>query len=791
MTRSVERRFLIIISGALLLVVMPLFALFLVFSSEQITKTQTQHLSVLIAGNSQALGKPLWDFDIESIEQVISTMVSDPTVKRVNVRDTSGLFDSTRSKSEVTNTNGMTSIIRPIHYKSLNGIRHVGWLEIYFTPVGLFSAFDVFNGILSGIFLLAIFLVLFIAVIGNRFMVVQPLMKLTAAIDATRINGSRQRVDWHSNDEIGRLARSFNEMQTQLEHEELELKWAHEHTTEIYNRTPAMLFSTDAEDLITAVSDYWLLATGFERRMVIGCHFSTFLHEEDRALYAERFNAASKDSEARDITARFLCADGRVMDVLIAGTVLPATIARPVASLSVMTDVTDLRQSEQRNHRQAITDHLTGLLNRQGFELALESGIAEADVSGTGLSCLFIDLDRFKGINDRLGHAVGDVVLQQFVERLHSVLPAGEVAARLGGDEFAVLAGGPEAGTLGRALAARIVSLFDSPFLADGQELRLSASIGLALYPQQAASAAELLQKSDMAMYTRKRAGKNGAHVFDPSMLNDTIRRSEIETYIELALKRDWFEAHFQPIYDLSGRQIQGFEALLRLKHPEKGMISPADIIPVAEENGLIGRIGNIILEKSVAQLALLSTIDELSDAYVAVNFSALQFDPGLGARIAATISHHGLQPSRLVVEITEAVLMEDNPQIRATLEEISRFGCRIALDDFGTGYSSLNYLNRFPVNIVKIDQSFTRSSADPAEDVASKSRLLIEGITTISHKMGSQVIAEGVETEEQLQTLIEAGVDYGQGYYFNKPMSFTELAERFGSSASAGAAAG
>ncbi|MCX8996578.1 EAL domain-containing protein [Rhizobiaceae bacterium BDR2-2] len=791
MTSSVENRFLVIISGALLIVVAPLFALFLVLSSEQIAKTQAQHLTALVTGSGQALTKPLWDFDVEAIGQVVDSLVSDPLVKRVNVRDTAGLFDIVRDAPGIESDDRLESMTRPIHYKSLNGSKHVGWLEIYFTPVDLFSAFDSFNIMLCGIFLLAILLVCGAAVVGNRMMISRPLLRLSAAIEATRTNGSRHHVDWSSNDEIGRLAASFNDMQTALEREERELKWAHEHTTEIYNSTPAMLFSTDAAERITAVSDYWLLATGYERRAVIGRRFVSFLHENDQSFYSSRFGSTVLDGEPRDITTRFICADGHVMDVLIASAVLPATHSRPAASLSVMTDVTELRQSEQRNRRQAITDHLTGLLNRQGFEQALSHGIVAAEAAGTELSCLFIDLDRFKAVNDRLGHATGDAVLRQFVERLQTVLTRGEIAARLGGDEFSVVTSGPDAGEHGRTLAAHIVSLFDVPFLADGQEIRLSASIGLAHYPHQAVSAGELLQHADMAMYSRKHAGKNGAHVFDPSMLDDTLRRSEIETHIEQALKNDWFEVHFQPIHGLCGGGVRGFEALLRLRHPEKGLLPPADIIQVAEETGSIGRIGSVVLEKAVGQLARLSALDGLHDTYVAVNFSAMQFDPGLAARIAATISHHGLHPGRLVVEITEAVLMEDDPQIRMTLEEIARFGCRIALDDFGTGYSSLSYLNRFPVNIVKIDQSFIRASTDPSPEIAAKSRLLIEGIAMISHKMNCQVVAEGIETKSQLAILLEAGADYGQGYYFHEPMSLADLLNQFAAQPGTEAATG
>ena len=551
-----------------------------------------------------------------------------------------------------------------------------------------------------------------------------------------------------------------------------------------------MLFSSDAEGRITAVSDYWLVATGHERAAVTGQPFSALLHPDDRAPYERWLGEAEAGSRAREITVRFRRADGRAMDVLIACAPLAASAERPCGSLSVMTDVTELRRSEQRNRHQAITDHLTGLLNRQGFEMTLETGIEKAQAQGTELACLFIDLDRFKTINDSGGHAADDAVLRQFVERLHSVLSAGDIAARLGGDEFSVLSAGADAARHAPELAARIVSLFEKPFFTGGREVRLSASVGLALYPEQAGSAAELLQKSDMAMYMRKRSGKNGAHVFDPSMLEDALRHSEIEADIEQGLRNGWFEPHFQPIHDLVSREVCGFEALPRLRHPQKGMIAPAAIIRVAEETGSIARIGAIMLEQSLEQLARLSARASSPNFYVAVNFSALQFDPGLSARIATLVSQHGLQPHRLVVEITEAVLMDDNPQIRTTLEEISRFGCRIALDDFGTGYSSLNYLNRFPVNIVKIDQSFIRATNDPSPEVADRSRMLIEGITAISHKMNCRVVAEGVETEEQLRMLITAGVNCGQGYLFRKPVPPAQLYDLFERNGKAGAAA-
>ncbi|MDR6083031.1 EAL domain-containing protein (putative c-di-GMP-specific phosphodiesterase class I) [Agrobacterium sp. SORGH_AS440] len=215
---------------------------------------------------------------------------------------------------------------------------------------------------------------------------------------------------------------------------------------------------------------------------------------------------------------------------------------------------------------------------------------------------------------------------------------------------------------------------------------------------------------------------------------------------------------------------------MLRLNHPDKGLLSPAAIISLAEENGTIHRIGNVILDQSVANLARLSRLPGMAQTYVAVNFSPLQFEPGLPTRIAGLLHRHGILPGRLVIEITEAVIMKDDPQIRAILTAIHQLGCRIALDDFGTGYSSLSYLSRFPVDIVKIDQSFTRSICDDTVEIRQRNRMLVEGIAAISHKMNCVVIAEGVETEEQKLLLADMGADYGQGYFFARPQPVERL---------------
>ncbi|EKJ94666.1 diguanylate cyclase [Bradyrhizobium lupini HPC(L)] len=777
MAHSVESRFIAIVSGALLTVVAPLFTLLLTLSYNEAIRSQRNHIEILLSTNTQALARPLWDLDDDTINHITGTLVSDPMIRMVEVKDTSGQLDVVQTAgSDIIQDAASTT--REVIYKTTKGPVTVGQLTVYYDDVGLLTSLSRTELAFITIFILAILTMVLAAIAGNRFMVIRPLMRLAAAIEATRRLGSRHHVDWRSKDEIGRLAKSFNEMQSQLEKEELEIKNAHARKTEIYNRTPAMLFSLDRHDRIAAVSDYWVQATGYDRARILGLNFADLIHPDDRTLFQERKAAhQAADTQQAGITVRFHCRDGSVMDALILEKALDSSdTAHHSTCLCVMTDVTELRQSEKRNRQQAISDHLTGLFNRQGFEAILDLQIRDADRNGSELACLFIDLDRFKAINDNLGHAAGDAVLREFTLKLQPLLTPLDSASRLGGDEFAILLAGDKVEERALQFCERICTLLDTPFEIENNSIRLSASIGMAVYPLHAASASELLQNADMAMYTRKRTGKNGSQVFDSSIMDRAREHAELERDIAQALSEDWFEAYFQPIQNIATGQTAGFEALLRLNHPDKGLLSPAAIISLAEENGTIHRIGNVILDQSVANLARLSRLPGMAQTYVAVNFSPLQFEPGLPTRIAGLLHRHGILPGRLVIEITEAVIMKDDPQIRAILTAIHQLGCRIALDDFGTGYSSLSYLSRFPVDIVKIDQSFTRSICDDTVEIRQRNRMLVEGIAAISHKMNCVVIAEGVETEEQKLLLADMGADYGQGYFFARPQPVERL---------------
>lgn len=778
MNRSVERRFLTLVAGTVFVCIVPLFTLFLWLASDRATTVQKNNISVLLTANAKAMAKPLWDFDAESVKQIAGTIASGSSIVCVEVKDRTNNINIVLKMGNASRSDDTMSLSQDITYNHVDGPQVVGTITITFQKLGFFSSVRRTEGIFIAIFSGAVLIVIGVAVLGNRMMVMKPLLKLTAAIEATHRLGSRHSVDWDSNDEMGRLAQSFNAMQMKLQQEENELKNAHRLATDIYNATPAMLYSLDRMDNIIGVSDHWVATTGYKREEVIGLPFVELLSENCRDAFRNR-----KDNDLTalhwEYNSKFVCANETVMDVLIVESSSKTPAVEPNLCLSVMTDITALKQSEARNRRQALTDHLTGLMNRQGFETALDAEIAETDRLGGSLACLFVDLDRFKWINDNLGHHAGDRTLQIIVSMIVELLPDHSISARIGGDEFAILLRAPDCKKAALDLAHNICKLFDTPFVIKGTSTRLSASIGIAIYPQHASTAAELLQKADMAMYDRKRDGKNGLQMFDDSISSNTRKRAEIEQMIEQALKHEWFDAFLQPIIDLNTSQIIGYEALMRLRHPVNGIMPPFDIITVAEETGAIHEIGKQVFGKAFEHFTALSALSGDNTSYLAVNLSPTQIEPSLPVWLATAVHLFDIDPSRIVIEITEATMLHDNPSIQTILRKIVNFGCRIALDDFGTGYSSLSYLSRFMVNIVKIDQSFIRSMTGDTEETRERSRMLIEGITAISHKMKCTVVAEGIETDEQRRQLQAIGVDYGQGYLFDRPLSFEQLRDR------------
>ncbi|MET0292847.1 MAG: EAL domain-containing protein, partial [Steroidobacteraceae bacterium] len=430
-------------------------------------------------------------------------------------------------------------------------------------------------------------------------------------------------------------------------------------------------------------------------------------------------------------------------------------------------DVTQARAMALRMVHLAHYDALTGLPNRLLLQDRATQAIARGSREGTGFALMYLDLDGFKDINDSLGHMTGDRLLQAAGERLRTVVAD---LARLGGDEFIALVRNPQAGEA-LAVSASIAAEIRRPFMIDGRELRVTASIGIASFPEDGADVATLLQHADTAMYHAKAQGRDNAQFYHASLTQQAIERMTLERDLRVALERSQFSVVYQPQFDTRTGRVDSVEALIRWTHPERGAISPADFIPVAERNGLIVPIGEYVLRTACRQAAAWRRAG--LSLRVAVNLSPVQLHhPGLGALVTETLHECGLPAANLELEMTETALMDHSEATRSTLRALRDMGVRLALDDFGTGFSSMSYLQRMPLNTLKIDRSFVQHLPGDKDSVT-----LIRTIVTMARSLGLEVTAEGVETAEQALLLTELRCEQLQGWYIGKPVSGKEVA--------------
>jgi len=432
-------------------------------------------------------------------------------------------------------------------------------------------------------------------------------------------------------------------------------------------------------------------------------------------------------------------------------------------------DVTQRKRMEDQLIHGTLHDALTGLPNRALLLERLGRAIERAHRNPEApCAALALDLDRFKFINDSMGHSLGDRLLMAFARRLEAILPAGTTLARLGGDEFCVLLEDLSDLKLGPALADRVLEALSLPFDIDGREIYAAASIGIAFSGDSAEGPGELLREADTAMHRAKAAGKGRYEVFDASMHAKAVRIMTLENNLRKALERSEFRLHYQPIVSLENRHLMGFEALIRWQHPELGMVSPADFIPLAEDTGLIISIGRWVLWQSLKQLAewqrLFAAGKQLT---MSVNLSGKQLqDPDLLRQIQGILKEACVAPGSLKLEVTESAIMENPDQAAAILTGLRDMGVQLSLDDFGTGYSSLSYLHRFPFHDLKIDRSFVSKL-----EAGDKDAEIVKVINSLAKNLGMDVVAEGIETEAQWCLLHHLACRYGQGYYFSKPL--------------------
>jgi diguanylate cyclase (GGDEF)-like protein len=448
-----------------------------------------------------------------------------------------------------------------------------------------------------------------------------------------------------------------------------------------------------------------------------------------------------------------------------------AVSQRPMADggwVAVHEDITERRRAEAKISHLARHDLLTNLPNRVLFREFLEQAFAKARV-GEGCAILCLDLDHFKTVNDTLGHPVGDELLKLAAARLLSVVSSNDLVARIGGDEFAIVQTAVARPEQCSELASRFVELLGQPFEVQGRHIEIGTSVGIAIAPNDGANPDQLLKNADMALYLAKSDGRGTHRFFEREMDRRLQARRTLELDMRSAIANAEFELHYQPIIRLADGQVSGFEALVRWNHPQRGLIPPIQFIPLAEETGLIVPLGEWVLRTACAQAARWS-----EQVGVAVNLSPVQFKGRNLVQIAlSALAASGLAPSRLDLEITESVLLQDEANTLATLHQLRGLGVRISMDDFGTGYSSLAYLRSFPFDKIKIDRSFVRDITERND-----SQAIIRAVTGLAQSLKISTVIEGIETEEQLAMAKAEGCNEAQGYLFSKPMPEREVAE-------------
>ncbi|WP_016835110.1 putative bifunctional diguanylate cyclase/phosphodiesterase [Herbaspirillum lusitanum] len=488
----------------------------------------------------------------------------------------------------------------------------------------------------------------------------------------------------------------------------------------------------------------------------------------------------NEDEDDASLNDVFLAQGGREMEVRrrkksgeafwasLSLSVMRDQHGQPIGMIGYINDITERKNAEKLIHHLAYYDSLTGLPNRTLLTRTVDQALLAAQQDNIYGCIMFIDLNRFKPINDTLGHVAGDMLLVEVAIRLRKALRDEDVVARLGADEFAIALFDIDKDYHAGFVAQKLIALFDEPFFIDGHELRVGASIGISMYPQDATDTETLLRLADIAMYRAKQGGENnegGYAYYSEEMNRNTLDLLRIETGLLHAFEYNELLLYYQPKIDFAQGHITGAEALVRWQHPERGLLAPGDFIPIAEETGLIVQLSDWVLEAACAQARQWKEAG-LEPIRIAINVTAREFTRSLPDRVRAALSRHQLTGEWLELEITESMLMHSTDRVISIMEKICLLGVTISLDDFGTGYSSLSYLKRFPINTLKIDRSFTTGIPDDTNDCA-----IASAIIGIAKQLRHKVIAEGVENMEQFNFLKEAGCNELQGYLFSRPV--------------------
>lgn len=584
-----------------------------------------------------------------------------------------------------------------------------------------------------------------------------------------------------------RIEREHALMTVRLEHSERLHRF-------LVEQSPDIIYTLDREGLFIFINGRVEALLGYARGELLGKHYSLIVHPEDlehaRFAFNERRigDRASTNVEIRlqTKTQGVRHFENRTIVTILSSQGIYAASEGPatqhfMGTSGVARDITDRKKAEETIAFQAFHDLLTGLPNRILFKDRLEIALTQATRKGQRLGVMFIDIDRFKLINDTYGHHEGDELLKCFAKRARSCLRSGDTLARQGGDEFTVLLPDLSSAEDAAFIAEKLLAELKLPFKIAGLDFFTTVSVGIALFPDDGESAEQLIRHADIAMYQIKGRGKNGYLQFTQEMNSGHSLRITLESELRQALERgDQFELHYQPQISHRAARTIGMEALIRWRHPRLGLMAPDSFIPLAEETGMIVALGDWVLEHALSQLADWRG-KGFTELQLAINLSPKEFDRSdLPERLLRRLQAHAIPPQALDVEITENLLMKDAEKNIDMVKQLRNSGLRISIDDFGTRYSSLNYLRRFPINSIKIDQSFVRD----LNAGNSNSTSIIHAISCIARSFGLRILAEGVETEAQRQLLSGLACDDMQGYLFSQPLPAAEFEAFLSSSA-------
>ena len=730
------------------------------------------------ATQAALLTKSIWDFDDATIERLVGTAARMEEVTFIEVRETTGRVIAQRRDEWAGGPANAFRIELQLTHRSESRTYPVGWLVVEYIDGPLRRDLREYR-LISGLALtVALLLVGGVTSLATNRFVGRPLDRLRLSLQ------NNARLVWTGRDELGSVVGAYNGLLAEVEQRTAELTVANETlrgergklllAASVYENTIEGIVVTDACGSILSVNAAFTKITGYATEDVLG-HGHDLLRSDD---YEPSFYTAITRSLAstghwegevwgrRKDGSRFL------------GWATISVIPGPEGTkdrrfLGVFNDITELRAKDEHIHHLAYHDALTGLPNRRLLQDRLAHAINVSRRSDQGIAVIFIDVDQFKTVNDSLSHEMGDRLLEGVAAMLKETVRSMDTVCRWGGDEFVVMiesCGDPQEV---RQVADKLLRSVGGPLQLGAVSVHVTVSLGIALYPQDGLTASELMRNADAALAEAKAFGRNCVHFFDESMNQRIRQRLEIEADLRQAIEHGELELHYQPKFSISGRTLSGLEALVRWRHPEKGMVQPGDFIPLAEETGLVIPIGEWVLREACRQIKRWRAAGH-EVVQVAVNLSARHVaDPVLVDGICAIVDEEMVEAALIEIEVTETAVMKNPEQVSALLGRLRAKGFSIAVDDFGTGYSSLSYLGKLPITTLKIDRSFVTNVDQNPDDAE-----IVRTIAAMANALDLKLVAEGVETAGEMALLATAGCDVIQGYLISRPLPPEAVAE-------------